>query len=62
MNGKKKSKLFRRWTVFIGQAAFNGATEEELNILVKASDLIPKYEGWENLKRSISRQKGGDKV
>lgn len=59
MNGKRKSKLFRRWTVFIGQAAFNGATKEELDILLKASGLIPKYEGW-NWKEHSNGKKGGD--
>lgn len=47
MTEKRKSKLFRRWTVFIGQAVFNGATKEELDLLLKAGNLISKYEGWD---------------
>lgn len=40
----KKSALELKWQIFIGHAKKNGATKEELDILVKAMDLIKKYQ------------------
>lgn len=59
MEERKRSRLFRRWTIFLGQAAVNGATKEELDLLIKASGLIPKYEGYSAKKVKV--EKGGDK-
>ena len=39
----KKSALEQKWQIFIGHAKMCGATEDELKILVKATDLIKKY-------------------
>ena len=39
----KKSALEQKWQIFIGHAKMCGATEDELEILVKAMDLIKKY-------------------
>lgn len=36
-------KLTTQWQTFIGHAKKSGATEEELEILVKAMELIKKY-------------------
>lgn len=38
-----ESRLFKNWRIFIGHAKKKGATEEELDILVQAADLIRKY-------------------
>lgn len=35
--------LERKWQIFIGHAKKSGATKEELDILVKAMDLLRKY-------------------
>ena len=36
-------KLITQWHIFIGHAKKSGATEEELEILVKAMGLLKKY-------------------
>lgn len=36
-------KLASYWQVFIGHAKKRGATKEELEVLVKAMDLLNKY-------------------
>ena len=39
----KKSRLEQQMTIFLGYAKKNGATEEEIAIIVKTIELIIKY-------------------